>query len=471
MRLRLGRLKTKVIILCLITSLASSCAIGVLTYFFTQEHLLKTTEQGLTNEAAVLSFSLYNSYLNIRQDLAFLYETSPINAIIQTQQNQYTNLKNKESLQIWQKRLATIFEALLKNREYYSQIRFIGLKDRGKEIVRVDVEKGKLRTVNQNELQQKGNEAYFLQAINTEKEDVFFSKITYNREHGKVTNKKTPTLRAIKPVFYKGKLFGLLVININYKKFLANAIIKAHLKRSILLYDNSKNYIEYNPVSNAINYVHNTIKEKETPKLIQAIELQKKAKGLYYSKNDISYFTKLTFEKNMRNVFLGVIVNISKSSIFSHQKTVFEHIIIYTAFISLFALCIVTIISKKLMNPLSDMASEIKNADEFSKELILPIEKNDEIGELARAFQARSAMLAQLANIDPLTRLANRNTFLKDLSDAIKSADRENCSLSLFFIDLDDFKKVNDTLGHFIGDKLLFEVAKKLENITRTDKL
>ncbi len=71
------------------------------------------------------------------------------------------------------------------------------------------------------------------------------------------------------------------------------------------------------------------------------------------------------------------------------------------------------------------------------------------------------------ANFDALTGLPNRTLFMDRLSQAIHSAHREKWSLALMFIDLDHFKRVNDTLGHVAGDQLLQEVAQRLKGCAR----
>lgn len=63
---------------------------------------------------------------------------------------------------------------------------------------------------------------------------------------------------------------------------------------------------------------------------------------------------------------------------------------------------------------------------------------------------------------DPLTKLPNRLFFETKLSKAIKEANETNRMLAVLFIDLDGFKRVNDTLGHSAGDKLLLQVANRL---------
>jgi diguanylate cyclase (GGDEF)-like protein/PAS domain S-box-containing protein len=80
--------------------------------------------------------------------------------------------------------------------------------------------------------------------------------------------------------------------------------------------------------------------------------------------------------------------------------------------------------------------------------------------------------LYQLAYFDTLTGLPNRQTFLDRLQQALASANREKSRVGLLFIDLDNFKDINDTKGHCFGDKLLQEVAERLAgHMRRSDTL
>jgi diguanylate cyclase (GGDEF)-like protein/PAS domain S-box-containing protein len=76
--------------------------------------------------------------------------------------------------------------------------------------------------------------------------------------------------------------------------------------------------------------------------------------------------------------------------------------------------------------------------------------------------------LRELAFHDPLTKLANRNLFRDRVQHAIAIARRARRHVAVMFLDLDDFKNVNDTLGHDAGDRLLQEVAERLINTMRT---
>ena len=73
----------------------------------------------------------------------------------------------------------------------------------------------------------------------------------------------------------------------------------------------------------------------------------------------------------------------------------------------------------------------------------------------------------QLAFHDPLTRLANRRLMLEHLEQAMSTSKRSQRHSALLFLDLDNFKPLNDTHGHGVGDLLLIEVAERLKACVR----
>ncbi len=80
--------------------------------------------------------------------------------------------------------------------------------------------------------------------------------------------------------------------------------------------------------------------------------------------------------------------------------------------------------------------------------------------------------LTYLAQYDPLTKLLNRESFLSRMSEAVDRSIRNENTLAVFFIDLDDFKQVNDTYGHAMGDELLTQVAERFTlSIRREDTI
>ena len=76
--------------------------------------------------------------------------------------------------------------------------------------------------------------------------------------------------------------------------------------------------------------------------------------------------------------------------------------------------------------------------------------------------KALEEQLAHQASHDSLTNLANRTLFQNRLEHALARAQRHGVAVSILFLDLDDFKTINDTLGHSAGDAVLVAVADRL---------
>jgi len=85
------------------------------------------------------------------------------------------------------------------------------------------------------------------------------------------------------------------------------------------------------------------------------------------------------------------------------------------------------------------------------------------------AIKESQAQIEHLAHHDPLTDLPNRLLFTARLDHAIERAHREKHYIGVFFMDLDEFKHINDSLGHPVGDKILQQVAERLKLQVRND--
>ncbi|MDW7673703.1 MAG: GGDEF domain-containing protein, partial [Bacillota bacterium] len=79
--------------------------------------------------------------------------------------------------------------------------------------------------------------------------------------------------------------------------------------------------------------------------------------------------------------------------------------------------------------------------------------------------------LGQMANLDDLTKLFNHRYFYQRIQIEVEEANKDNRPLALLFIDLDDFKIYNDTLGHLEGDRLLAEFARILKGQVRENDI
>ncbi|MCD4804091.1 MAG: diguanylate cyclase [Desulfobacterales bacterium] len=101
------------------------------------------------------------------------------------------------------------------------------------------------------------------------------------------------------------------------------------------------------------------------------------------------------------------------------------------------------------------------------KELVSRIRVASRISVLERKLNDANSKLHILAITDPLTGLLNRRELLKRLQDEIYRVSRDKKFYSLIMLDIDHFKRVNDTLGHTAGDMVLIEIADRLKAALR----
>ena len=115
-------------------------------------------------------------------------------------------------------------------------------------------------------------------------------------------------------------------------------------------------------------------------------------------------------------------------------------------------------------SPLFTDGGEIEAIVEISRDITNYLAIMEELRDQERNYH-------HLATHDPLTGLANRRLFEEQSVDIISKAKRDSREFALLYIDLDQFKKINDSLGHLIGDKVIIDVAKRFENHIRSRDL
>jgi diguanylate cyclase (GGDEF)-like protein len=94
------------------------------------------------------------------------------------------------------------------------------------------------------------------------------------------------------------------------------------------------------------------------------------------------------------------------------------------------------------------------------------VARDHQQANLEKIVMERTLSLQQLALQDPLTSLPNRRHLTLLLNSAIDRAARDNRFVGVYFLDIDNFKNINDSVGHAFGDRVLMSVANRLEELT-----
>ena len=148
---------------------------------------------------------------------------------------------------------------------------------------------------------------------------------------------------------------------------------------------------------------------------------------------------------------------------------IFAGLFVITAFFS-------RIIIKRALSPLVDLRTPLARLADGDTDVYVEGRGDEEVIAIANALNTtisalknRDRKLRKLANYDSLTGLLNKHNFNLLLKEEFDRVNCEHDTSALLFIDLDQFKYINDTLGHAAGDRLLAEIADMLKHRMRED--
>ncbi len=130
-------------------------------------------------------------------------------------------------------------------------------------------------------------------------------------------------------------------------------------------------------------------------------------------------------------------------------------------------------IQRWLVRPIKELADSARAIEAGQFDTRTPVSsRNDELGDLMRAFRRMSVSIARhdqdiraMAYTDALTGQANRLAFREALDLRLLRFRGTDRQLALLFADIDDFKRVNDTLGHDVGDEVLLAVSARIRQV------
>ncbi|MCH7981216.1 MAG: EAL domain-containing protein [Proteobacteria bacterium] len=195
------------------------------------------------------------------------------------------------------------------------------------------------------------------------------------------------------------------------------------------------------------------------------------------SEDDLFDFDPSVVDSAERTELLGF-VSINLDFVLFHDRLVDN---IESAILVLLVLLMISAlygryVLSKALKAISDLQEPIRELAKGNLSVKFEPAEHREIAEIvealestASALSARDAELLRLANHDSLTGLYNRRRFLEVLRHEITSVMRSGRDSALLFVDLDQFKYINDACGHAAGDRLIRKVADELSRSVRRD--
>lgn len=152
-------------------------------------------------------------------------------------------------------------------------------------------------------------------------------------------------------------------------------------------------------------------------------------------------------------------------------------IVLLLATLVVLGLAVSVVMQRTLIRPVRRLAEAAREIEEGNFAASLPSRHNsDEIGQLVHAFARMTRGISRhdrdmrhMANTDALTGLANRRAFRERLEEAVARGSGTHREFAVVFADIDDFKRVNDTFGHDVGDELLCRFADRISDTINAD--
>ncbi len=365
--------------------LAATVINGYLNYVSVRDSAQKTAVQQLAGEARLTGQNVKNVLLQMQRDAAIASQTPPIQGIVRSRKGGGVDPVDKSSYALWRDRLGTILISIMRLRPEYTQMRYIGLADNGREIVRVDRVGATLQRVEPPRLREKGEEPYMKRAVGLAPGESFFSAVTFDRKRGQTKGDGLPVIRAVMPVFdnQTGILFGVVVVNADYEKLLQKTFSEFQPPHKTFLISGLGDYLVYRPSRGTPDGLE--FHENYSSKVSLAVQrfLENREKEAVITEGEtVEYFVRLDILGDGKTQ-LGVAVEVPKAQLFDLAAAVGLQAIGLTLVMLIAVVAFAWLLIRHYTAPLTDMTNTILDA---SGTVDLPVWRDDELGALARAF-------------------------------------------------------------------------------------
>ncbi len=386
------RIASKISILVGVLTAIVALAIGGVLHSGSTDIIFEQSLERLKYETNIRATELVNDIDGLSRDALYLVGTPPVSGIPRSIGNHGIDPLDGSKTGVWIKRLEIIFTELIRAKPSYLQIRLITVNDNGRELVRVDRKGSFIQSIPKDDLQQKGDTEYFKQAVLINSGEIYLSDISLNREHGIVTTPHLPVIRAATPIYFKQKLYAIMVINMDFSDIFQSLIEST--PRSLTPYvTNEKGFYLANP-DQSKNFGFDLDHKARIFDLYPSVDFYKtndirdKQYTFFEPGNnlDVVHIVKAPFDPKHPKRFLGVGLATSNNTLLAESNSLRNYAFTFIALVIVAILLASSALATRLMQPLRKVTQAAEDLADGRDVLDLPINDTDEIGELARAF-------------------------------------------------------------------------------------
>ena len=399
------------------------------------QHELKS----LGGEAQLRAVEAVSTIDALRKDALFLSGTPPIQGIIRAHGRGGIDPVDLSTEEEWRKRLAVILKELLRAKSHYFQIRYIGVADHGRELVRVYRSSGQIITAGKESLRPIATRQYYKETIQLASGEVYLSEITLSRDKGKILEPHVPVLRAGVPIYTaEGAIFGVVVINMDFSPILKRLTSQQTANQTIYVTNDQGDYLAHPDSKKTFGFdlsQHYRIQER-FPSLAEMYakgntdqEFSGEVKA--DDQENVMRFVKIGFDSRLPDRYLGLAVVSSSEAALASSKQLLNFSIGLTLIIIVVATGLALLVSRPLVQPIRQIIQAAERIAGGNFNVSLPVEAKDEVGTLARTFQT---MVDQVqTRRDELKReVVERKRAEEAMQEAKISADKANRAKSDF---------------------------------------
>jgi diguanylate cyclase (GGDEF)-like protein len=387
--------------------------------------------------------------------------------------------------------VALLFERILATHPEYFQMRLIDVTDHGLERIRVDRDESGLVRVSGDDLQEKGHYPYVFETLRLPAGQVYVSRPAINHEVGAHAGLGKPSLQVAAPVHDEGGAArGVVVINVDLNGLFSQ--LAADLPAGLQLYltNEAGDFLIHPDPQQAFAFDRGQVSRLQDtfPAAASMIEAGTGRKDELVTTSAAgaqgalvaAFMRQPLSELQREDEFILCLAQPLAVVLKDSEQLGAVSVRIVIGFSAL-AMLIAALLARALVRPLGQIVDAVQRFAEGTPGGQLPMARRDEIGLLARSIdtmqqqiraqfaklELKQRELDRLASHDSLTGLHNRRFFLDRLDHALAHAKRVDGQLALLFIDLDNFKTINDELGHAAGDFVLRALAQRLKHVVR----